>query len=111
MTVFPVRSTRAALSGGVTALLGPTAPMRPFSTTKAPLSMTVPSPMINRPRSEEHTSELQSHHDLVCRLLLEKKKKKKKKTQNNNEKNKEQKQATQHGQNATTKPCELILET
>src|SRR5437773_9013035 len=26
-----------------------------------------------RPRSEEHTSELQSHHDLVCRLLLEKK--------------------------------------
>src|SRR5437773_6659576 len=26
------------------------------------------------PRSEEHTSELQSHHDLVCRLLLEKKK-------------------------------------
>src|SRR5438034_5564992 len=27
-------------------------------------------------RSEEHTSELQSHSDLVCRLLLEKKKKK-----------------------------------
>src|SRR5260221_10117125 len=30
-------------------------------------------------RSEEHTSELQSHSDLVCRLLLEKKKKKNKK--------------------------------
>src|SRR5207249_5640845 len=29
-------------------------------------------------RSEEHTSELQSRFDLVCRLLLEKKKKKKK---------------------------------
>src|SRR5207248_10170665 len=28
-------------------------------------------------RSEEHTSELQSPYDLVCRLLLEKKKKKK----------------------------------
>src|SRR5438477_8840643 len=28
-------------------------------------------------RSEEHTSELQSHVNLVCRLLLEKKKKKK----------------------------------
>src|SRR5438132_4599440 len=28
-------------------------------------------------RSEEHTSELQSHSDLVCRLLLEKKKKEK----------------------------------
>src|SRR5947207_10891099 len=27
-------------------------------------------------RSEEHTSELQSHSDLVCRLLLEKKKEK-----------------------------------
>src|SRR3970282_2438710 len=31
---------------------------------------TTPPPL----RSEEHTSELQSHHDLVCRLLLEKKK-------------------------------------
>src|SRR5690349_23085587 len=29
-----------------------------------------------RKRSEEHTSELQSRRDLVCRLLLEKKKKK-----------------------------------
>src|SRR2546421_6991010 len=32
-------------------------------------------------RSEEHTSELQSRSDLVCRLLLEKKKKKKSSTQ------------------------------
>src|SRR5436190_6418751 len=31
----------------------------------------------NLVRSEEHTSELQSHSDLVCRLLLEKKKKNK----------------------------------
>src|SRR2546428_1701005 len=30
---------------------------------------------IHLPRSEEHTSELQSRSDLVCRLLLEKKKK------------------------------------
>src|SRR5476649_370375 len=47
-------------------------------------------------RSEEHTSELQSHSDLVCRLLLEKKKnkekevvvvkKKKKKTKTNQKK-------------------------
>src|SRR5438477_9782485 len=35
----------------------------------------VPDPLS---RSEEHTSELQSHVNLVCRLLLEKKKKKKK---------------------------------
>src|SRR5437588_8454221 len=33
-----------------------------------------------RDRSEEHTSELQSHSDLVCRLLLEKKKNKNKYT-------------------------------
>src|SRR5256885_10943204 len=32
-------------------------------------------PSINRYRSEEHTSELQSPCNLVCRLLLEKKKK------------------------------------
>src|SRR5438034_4265591 len=39
---------------------------------------------LHETRSEEHTSELQSHSDLVCRLLLEKKKKKKKKYKNNN---------------------------
>src|SRR5438874_6689155 len=33
-------------------------------------------PTGHRTRSEEHTSELQSRRDLVCRLLLEKKKKK-----------------------------------
>src|SRR5207249_7413201 len=33
-------------------------------------------PAQDRDRSEEHTSELQSRFDLVCRLLLEKKKKK-----------------------------------
>src|SRR5438874_7646816 len=33
-------------------------------------------PCEERDRSEEHTSELQSRRDLVCRLLLEKKKKK-----------------------------------
>src|SRR5260221_11581479 len=33
-------------------------------------------------RSEEHTSELQSHSDLVCRLLLEKKKKEHRRTNN-----------------------------
>src|SRR5215204_6758013 len=46
-------------------------------------------------RSEEHTSELQSHSDLVCRLLLEKKKqkqkKKKKKKKRKKKKGKEKK--------------------
>src|SRR5688572_32737839 len=36
-------------------------------------------------RSEEHTSELQSQSNLVCRLLLEKKKKKKKKRLHKNQ--------------------------
>src|SRR4051812_49969999 len=36
-----------------------------------------PGDCIKERRSEEHTSELQSHVNLVCRLLLEKKKKKK----------------------------------
>src|SRR5476649_3031368 len=44
-----------------------------------------------RKRSEEHTSELQSHSDLVCRLLLEKKKKKLNKNKQNKKKNKKQK--------------------
>ena len=42
-------------------------------------------------RSEEHTSELQSHSDLVCRLLLEKKKKKKKEKKKEKEKEKRKK--------------------
>src|SRR5699024_12884235 len=38
----------------------------------------VPPDLRGHRRSEEHTSELQSRFDLVCRLLLEKKKKNKK---------------------------------
>src|SRR5438034_7007670 len=33
-----------------------------------------PDQLVHVTRSEEHTSELQSHSDVVCRLLLEKKK-------------------------------------
>src|SRR6266480_5942309 len=47
-----------------------------------------PRPGPHRRRSEEHTSELQSHVNLVCRLLLEKKKKK---TKNNTHKKKNKK--------------------
>src|SRR5215204_3718330 len=39
-------------------------------------SIAIPPSFIETGRSEEHTSELQSHSDLVCRLLLEKKKRK-----------------------------------
>src|SRR2546430_9169403 len=40
------------------------------------LSSTFGRPLYTTSRSEEHTSELQSQSNLVCRLLLEKKKKK-----------------------------------
>src|SRR5690349_22398927 len=39
-------------------------------------SAPAPAPKAEPARSEEHTSELQSRRDLVCRLLLEKKKQK-----------------------------------
>src|SRR2546421_9703662 len=48
-------------------------------------------------RSEEHTSELQSRSDLVCRLLLEKKKKKRKET------------ACDRNQHVGRVPCHPIL--
>src|SRR5438132_9691973 len=41
----------------------------------APLRARAGTRRASAPRSEEHTSELQSHSDLVCRLLLEKKNK------------------------------------
>src|SRR5438034_3200175 len=57
--------------------------IRPFRSTSTPLFIThgaflqdigkVNMLLPARSRSEEHTSELQSHSDLVCRLLLEKK--------------------------------------
>src|SRR5437667_4994818 len=64
-------------------------PVGPFSRTRRPAW----PPTL---RSEEHTSELQSHHDLVCRLLLEKKKKKKKKTQKKTKQKKTRKPEGKH---------------
>src|SRR5260221_9690656 len=43
--------------------------------SRAPISTATCAATLRPRRSEEHTSELQSHSDLVCRLLLEKKKK------------------------------------
>src|SRR5438093_3767503 len=53
-------------------------PVGPTSATRSP------GATLSEQGSEEHTSELQSLTNLVCRLLLEKKKKKKKKIKNNN---------------------------
>src|SRR6266446_8749373 len=51
-----------------------TSPASPSTRTRTPLAI---RSVASRVRSEEHTSELQSPCNLVCRLLLEKKKKKK----------------------------------
>src|SRR3712207_8569686 len=51
-------------------------PLAPPPTAASTRCSRPPRPGPRRPRSEEHTSELQSRQYLVCRLLLEKKKKK-----------------------------------
>src|SRR2546421_5418269 len=48
----------------------------PRSILRRPFGQRDLSGEVSQNRSEEHTSELQSRSDLVCRLLLEKKKKK-----------------------------------
>src|SRR2546430_13067731 len=69
-TLFPYTTlfrSHLPLHGG-----SPPRPLSPLPDTGEP-----PRPHPGRPRgrSEEHTSELQSQSNLVCRLLLEKKKK------------------------------------
>src|SRR2546430_3103878 len=49
-------------------------PVFPFPAEVLPVRRVVLPPFIAVLRSEEHTSELQSQSNLVCRLLLEKKK-------------------------------------
>src|SRR5690349_23511111 len=73
-TLFPYTTLFRSVCGLMTAIggLGHTLPyLIPdfFAATVVSIIVVV--------RSEEHTSELQSRRDLVCRLLLEKKKKKK----------------------------------
>src|SRR5688572_32046518 len=55
-------------------------------------------------RSEEHTSELQSQSNLVCRLLLEKKKKKQQKQQKNIKKKNNQKTTPSRHHKKDTQP-------
>src|SRR5260221_7839232 len=86
-TLFPYTTLfRSASAGDIVAITGiedinigvtvcaPEAPvgLPPIRVDEPTLAMNF---QVNTsPRSEEHTSELQSHSDLVCRLLLEKKK-------------------------------------
>src|SRR2546430_5630418 len=53
-----------------------TRPPRWWRTARTPSTRRIPTPSCTWDRSEEHTSELQSQSNLVCRLLLEKKKNK-----------------------------------
>src|SRR5436309_5930676 len=75
-TLFPYttlfRSRRERAAGGAEALAvpGPAAPVADRSGGRPRTSR----PGATTRRSEEHTSELQSRENLVCRLLLEKKK-------------------------------------
>src|SRR2546427_6996281 len=55
-----------------------TVPARVFGLPGGTLQPGAPADVVALDRSEEHTSELQSQSNLVCRLLLEKKKKSKK---------------------------------
>src|SRR5207249_11932830 len=64
----PPTSSRAAPGGALRAA--------PTGRNSGAASVPLPRVSSTPDRSEEHTSELQSRFDLVCRLLLEKKKKK-----------------------------------
>src|SRR5260221_8931896 len=64
---FTADSTMLSIISG---LSDPDLLAKPSAWLMAPITLSA-----RQKRSEEHTSELQSHSDLVCRLLLEKKKK------------------------------------
>src|SRR2546427_3390060 len=70
-------SPRMASPFGALSVTPPWPPSMNLRFSTAPSGRT----RLMNPRSEEHTSELQSQSNLVCRLLLEKKKKKKKEYQ------------------------------
>src|SRR5437588_7611405 len=87
-TLFPYTTLFRSASGGRQLELWSLATKRPVASLPAPaagarvefsadgrvlLAVANGTPVAGW-RSEEHTSELQSHSDLVCRLLLEKKK-------------------------------------
>src|SRR5690242_21531659 len=92
-TLFPYTTLFRSIVGAVVyfvAFVPETKPQVANLTTK-PTTTTVPTsaPVVEAPpktygelRSEEHTSELQSHVNLVCRLLLEKKKQRQNKWRN-----------------------------
>src|SRR5437773_3689368 len=71
----PMRRIRPRLTFCSSSCSRPRATVCTSRSRNSARSLSPPCPS-RKDRSEEHTSELQSHHDLVCRLLLEKKKQK-----------------------------------
>src|SRR3712207_7890700 len=74
-TLFPYTTLfRSSLALTITLrlLAGPIRLAPPRRVVGRTLAAMVSWPLLLRPRSEEHTSELQSRQYLVCRLLLEK---------------------------------------
>src|SRR5260370_22910034 len=69
------RPPRSTLFPYTTLFRSPPASSRISTLTSSRLARKSSKNLIPTSRSEEHTSELQSHLNLVCRLLLEKKKK------------------------------------
>src|SRR5438034_5606240 len=76
-TLFPYTTlfrSAGSLSGSRCAVRAITASVSPVAVQAEPTKRRTSPFATSSARSEEHTSELQSHSDLVCRLLLEKKK-------------------------------------
>src|SRR5699024_12386606 len=80
---FPTRRSSDLASVSASAFATASVPCAKFGISKQPIgpfhttvlaSFTASQKIFSVSRSEEHTSELQSRFDLVCRLLLEKKK-------------------------------------
>src|SRR5437588_4795420 len=72
-TLFRSGLMRSAMASRSTVSVCTHTPDTQSTTTRDP-SVTRKAAVTSEERSEEHTSELQSHSDIVCRLLLEKKK-------------------------------------
>src|SRR6267142_2480392 len=75
MTIVDPPPAAGPLKAGTLRGLAVTSAARHPSWPELPTLIEAGVPDMEVPRSEEHTSELQSHVNLVCRLLLEKKKK------------------------------------
>src|SRR5437588_9027047 len=70
---LPILGTEGKL-GGQAEVQGVAGTWKDLTDSVNSMASNLTSQVPATPRSEEHTSELQSHSDLVCRLLLEKKK-------------------------------------